>query len=240
MDCLTTRATLDVLPPNSEGGPEGAQAAEHLAGCANCQTIVRARTEFDRQAREAFRAVAIPPGLKESLLAQLAAEPAVAEPKRVPRRRWGWIFSTVALVAVVVIGGSAAWYFNRPKQIEVARLVESLTDPNLEVSDRPVTEFNATPPRGLRLSGVYGVPARRMEIDGQVAGFWKATTTNARKKPMEVRVLVLPKSAGVFHAAPSSTGRWVGHFWVEGDLAYVLVIEGSDADLRRLFPNSPI
>ncbi len=77
MDCQRALDILDcVRPLAAEGSADEMEAAnEHLAHCPNCAAIVRGRRQFDRRIGRLMRAVEVPAGGRERLLAVLAGAP---------------------------------------------------------------------------------------------------------------------------------------------------------------------
>lgn len=79
MDCSTALDILNGSVPASE--EEWEAAALHLEACPECDEIFRRETDFDRQVTATMQAVAIPPGLKSSLLTALELAPAETSPQ---------------------------------------------------------------------------------------------------------------------------------------------------------------
>lgn len=245
MDCLTARTMLDLVPPSAEGGADAVQAAAHVAVCPECQAVVQARGEFDRRVGEVCRAVPVPAGLRESLLAQLAAvpQPATASaPAVMNRSRRRWILS-VSVVAVLVAVGTVFFGTLQRTPIAYETLTAEITDAELNDAGWPsLTSFGfgypqPQPPGFVNLAPIQGVAPKALVIEDHTVGVWVFTLTDARRKPMRVRLIVAPASAVQMPGGNGGTaGAWSIAAWPEGGLTYVLAVEGPDRELRRLLP----
>jgi hypothetical protein len=140
MDCRTALEILDCVeisdrgpigtPDRSDGDLAAAEA--HLATCSRCARIAANRRQLDRQIRQTVRAVKLPRGGRERLLAQLAAletpienaevpvdgrlQPAISQapaenadravtPEKQPRRRlWRGTVPVAACLVVAAVG----------------------------------------------------------------------------------------------------------------------------------------
>jgi hypothetical protein len=107
MDCRTARLLLEFVRPRAaELEGSDADALEgHLLACAECESLARSERLADEHVGKAVRAVPVPAGAKERLLARLAAE------RRAKLRRWAVPTGLAAAAAVVllIVGGWLAW-----------------------------------------------------------------------------------------------------------------------------------
>src|SRR5205823_12050166 len=117
MDCKTAHLLHEFAGPRTSelDGDEAAALERHLADCPECARLARtARAAVDRMAA-AMRAVAVPPGLRERLLAGLD-EPACAGGPSPLWRRGRWVAAAVVLCAVSV---SLLWRMHLPNSLNV-------------------------------------------------------------------------------------------------------------------------
>jgi hypothetical protein len=248
MDCLTARTTLDLVPPSAEGGTDAVQAAAHVAVCPECQAVVRARGEFDRRVGEVCRAVPVPAGLRESLLAQLAATPQPAEasaPAAVDNSRRQWVRWVVGAAVASLLLPAAVLVYRKtlPPQIPYETLAAEITHPELNGAGWPsLVSFgfgypDVRPPQGVRLAAIQNVAPKALVVEDRTVGLWVFTLTDSRRKRMNARLIVAPTSAVQPPSGSGGTaGAWSIAFWSEGRLTYLLALEGPDRELRRLLP----
>ena len=78
MDCDTARDLLPFRRPAELPAGDLAALDQHLAGCAACALVARRQAEFDGAVSAAMRAVPVPPGLRDRLLAAAFARRAAA------------------------------------------------------------------------------------------------------------------------------------------------------------------
>jgi hypothetical protein len=108
MDCKTARYLLDFARPQVSDldAPDRAALGEHLAHCSECDALNRGERQLDEHLGRAVRAVPVPPGLKERLLARLKTQ----------REQW-WIEGLkragrwVAAAAVLVVAAGAVFWW---------------------------------------------------------------------------------------------------------------------------------
>src|SRR5438094_788506 len=97
MDCRTARLLLDFARPiPAELEADASRDLEHhLAGCADCDSLARAERRLDEPLGRAMRAVPLPLGLRDRLLARLDAE----------RGAWQrrWMFRSLAAAAALAL-----------------------------------------------------------------------------------------------------------------------------------------
>lgn len=253
MDCLTARTTLDLVPPSAEGGADTVQAAEHVAGCPECQAVVRSHREFDRRVGQVCRAVPVPPGLRESLLSQLAGEtvpvlePVLASPAKARSRRhlMKWF---AGLTAALVIGGGLWFTQSPPRPVPFEAVALELTQPDLDGAGwAPLTSFgyfgapSVRPPRAVSFPMIEQSAPKELVVDNRVVGIWVFQVTDSRRRKMNARLIVAPRTIVEPPASSAnSTGAWPVSGWYEGQLVYFLAVEGSERELRRHLPRNPI
>jgi len=103
MDCETARLFLPFVTPSGKDldGPEADKLHAHLEQCTACNALSMNANRVDQHLGRAMRAVPVPAGMKERILARLA------EDRGVIRRRWlkraGQHAALVACVAAVLV-----------------------------------------------------------------------------------------------------------------------------------------
>ncbi|MFT3878106.1 MAG: hypothetical protein QM703_00420 [Gemmatales bacterium] len=91
------------------------EVAEHLAGCAACQTFQQHEVRFDNAVHQAMHEVAIPIGLESSVLWKLRQSRRQQQRSRV-------LYWSLATAAALLMTVSLNWYVQRP--YDLARLHE--------------------------------------------------------------------------------------------------------------------
>jgi hypothetical protein len=139
MDCKTARLLLDFHRPRcGELPPEEAVELErHLAGCADCDAAGRALRRLDDHLGPAVRAVPLPDGLRERLLARLREERSTRL-----HRRLAWAGRGLAVAAALLIA-TLLWLHFRPSPPPSLNL-DALTDAEL-------LQHRAVSPEGVQL-----------------------------------------------------------------------------------------
>ncbi|MEX0724678.1 MAG: hypothetical protein WD065_00330, partial [Planctomycetaceae bacterium] len=76
MDCRETQRILDAAQADARDlwEPDIAPAAVHLETCRECQIALQKKSRFDHAFGVAVRDVAVPAGLKQRMLAAIAAD----------------------------------------------------------------------------------------------------------------------------------------------------------------------
>jgi hypothetical protein len=121
MDCTTARLLIDFARPHAgELEADDAAALErHLAGCPDCDRLRHAERQAEERLGRAMRAVEVPPGLRDQLLARLDSERSDWQ-----RRRFARAFRAVAALAAVLLlaWGCWRWLGGRPARIDAPRV----------------------------------------------------------------------------------------------------------------------
>ena len=111
MQCKDAEEVLSALIDGEDAGERRQAAAEHIAGCPQCTTLVN---EY-RHLGETLRAVAYVPataGLEAKVRARLAAEAQAASRRwRLDARRW--MQQAAALVVVAGLSALVSWHLTR-------------------------------------------------------------------------------------------------------------------------------
>jgi len=104
MDCSTARLLATFAGPRAaELHQDEAEAlAAHLADCPDCAALHQAERKIDERLGRAMRDVRLPPGLRERLVTNLAAERWASQRRKLVRA-----FAGVAAVIALALG----WYF---------------------------------------------------------------------------------------------------------------------------------
>ncbi len=193
-----------------------AAEAEHVAGCARCQTerdLFAAYEANEPVEGEGLAVEWIAAQTKRRLAASQpgAARPAVAAPAAAPRTTWGLPSWALMAASVAIIVGGAALLVTPDRGIEtgtgggeVYRTVRvEVTGPAGEVAEAP-TQFVWTAVTG---AGQYEV--RLSEVDG--TELWRVTTSSpAVSVPSEVRARALPAKTLVWQvSAKDAQGRTI-------------------------------
>lgn len=108
MDCRRVLEILDCQGPAANDLPESdlAAAEEHLASCPQCAALSRVRRQLDRRIGRALRAVEIPWGARQELMAQIARmEGSVVKAGPVPGHSCESESVNAEIVAAAVIPG---------------------------------------------------------------------------------------------------------------------------------------
>jgi hypothetical protein len=103
MDCKTARLLLNFARPlSTELEASDAEALHgHLADCPTCGPQAEAERLADDRIGQAVRAVPVPDGLRERLLARLAAER--------DARHWRWLRWGSGIAAALLVTGLLGW-----------------------------------------------------------------------------------------------------------------------------------
>ena len=264
MDANRLRELLEMMPPDlAEGSDLGLDQAEALAVReAAADPEFAAELErvqaWDARLARAMNNVPIPAGLAERLMAAVKAEEAatmvtpaeVAKPdasRGVPRRTWlVSLAASAALIAVAVIGGSYAWLLGSPS---TAAIVEESRELWLSQMDGAwqetfsVASLDDYHPSGRLQS--YTVKAWQnvsTKLD-EKAVVYKLAIPNRRRAML--LVMQSPRTLSDLAKWPkrnpdfSTQGICIGA-WQEGNLVYVLMVEGNQQDYERLLRDTDL
>jgi hypothetical protein len=104
MDCSTARLLVAFSGPRAAElqGDEAEALAAHLADCPDCAAIHQAERKIDERLGRAMRDVPLPPGLRERLVTNLAAERWASQRRKLVRA-----FAGIAAAIALALG----WYF---------------------------------------------------------------------------------------------------------------------------------
>jgi hypothetical protein len=111
MDCRDAQFYLRFRRPGSdEFDPEvGGELDRHLAGCPHCAAEARADAAFDAAVTAAMRDVPVPAGLRNRLVAHVAAQRGAALRRRVTR------YASVAAAVLLAVGIGFGAFGSRPE-----------------------------------------------------------------------------------------------------------------------------
>src|SRR5262245_32133614 len=111
MDCSTARLLLEIERPRLAelDSAEAAALERHLAECPECSRIARAARVTRERFGVAMRAVPVPAGLRERVLARLDTEARNRGRKSWLRSRW----SAVAAAVLFVVALGFLWQFRQ-------------------------------------------------------------------------------------------------------------------------------
>jgi len=119
MDCRTARLLLDFARPIPAelAADETRDLETHLAGCVECDGLVRAERRLDEPLGQSMRALPLPIGLRDRLLTRLDAE----------RGAWQrrWVFRSLAAAAALAL---AVWGISELAHRPVSLDLEALRD----------------------------------------------------------------------------------------------------------------
>jgi hypothetical protein len=104
MDCSTARFLATFAGPRAAElqGDEAEALAAHLADCPDCAALHQAERKIDERLGRAMRDVPLPPGLRERLVTNLAAERWASQRRKLVRA-----FAGIAAAIALALG----WYF---------------------------------------------------------------------------------------------------------------------------------
>lgn len=258
-ECAAVRRTLELTPlePAEAGetvSAAPADAVRHLETCAACQAAVRRQTALDRKIGELLRDVPVPDGLANRLRQSLErasaamAGPALAvasadacarpAPETAPRRRGGrWmIWLAAACVLAAVFGG---WRLIAPPLSLEGLIVQAET----ALPTLPECDKSAWPPLPATMNTRLLVDAPRALPGGPGAVFFFEIPPARGRPAVSGRLLAVPVSrlgtppAGTGFLSRAAVYRGLGFCassWVEGDFAYVCLVEGGERELHLL------
>jgi hypothetical protein len=142
MECRDAQFYLRFRHPGSdELGPEAADLVRHLAECPHCGPAARAEAAFDRAVGATMTAVAVPIGLRNRLVAHVAAR------RGAIHRRKAYRYAGLAAAAVLLVGIGIGG-LNRRVEPDVSSLLVSADQAqNAEESVRTWLKDNNLPPQ---------------------------------------------------------------------------------------------
>jgi hypothetical protein len=258
---------LEVVRPDSRdlADPDLASATAHLEGCPACQSVWNEQRRFDREFACVCRDVAIPAGLADRLRDTLnitapapalttegpevlseAPRPAAAPSPNRRAKKIRRVGAGLAAVAACVIAGFGLWLAFGPAalpQVEIAKLLKQVTDPNFSALAAPAAPENpgsALPapqqmfsPRSLQ----QAVPRSLIEAGGtRVIGAVYQFSLQQRGGPALAALLVVldrqktvvqgPPLADSFVAAPIQyVNKIAVKVWGNADAVYVVFVQ---------------
>jgi hypothetical protein len=127
MDCRDAQFYLRFRRPGSdEFDPEvGGELDRHLAGCPHCAAEARADAAFDTAVSAAVRDVPVPAGLRDRLVAHVAAQRGAVLRRRVTR------YAGVAAAVLLAVGIGFGAFGSRPK-LDLYALVSAEAQQDLQ------------------------------------------------------------------------------------------------------------
>jgi hypothetical protein len=173
--------------------------------------------------------------------------------ERAARRRWLWVASFAAAAAVIgVVAGGIAWWLPRPSlertriadaadrwldQLIVSEGIWGKDDENRVLAAYPTSSFLKSKPSAWRrfeaevLQGSDSLTLDRNAVVYDLRG----NVGELRTMLFVVRTSVAVEASDIAPRTPTRvTGGWSIGVWQEGDLVYVLAVEG-DEDRYRTF-----
>lgn len=201
MECTVARQLLDLASRTGDVDEELAAAREHARTCAACAEVARSQRRFDDAVSFALRDVAVPGGLKERLLASVAAAPVPAAQPPVaalPGRRSRRLLKLAACVASLAIA-VGAWQFiawqrqPRPFDLEVvhaavARFIDPQTG-QIDLSQFP--RFDGSFDVKALASWLESADLKGVDLDGRQGDDGAATLIQLGRDPSSVAVLLM-------------------------------------------------
>jgi len=255
---------IDACRPGSDDlkMSELAHLADSVERDSEVRDLYQRVQQFDAAVAEAFKEAPVPDGLEEKLLASLAWEndQAVADPadpgedqavapvqRKASRRRWLWATAAVASAAAAVLV-AAFVLMPQADPVTEGRFVASAYDgfDSLQGDQWNRDPAAADPDRPLSLA-ILGKPRawQRIRTDYDSKTVVYDLTVGGQPTAMllvtqpDVEVASLPTAPPI--NPPHTTGGRTAGVWREGDLVYVLMIEGPDQRNRyeRLLRDLP-
>jgi hypothetical protein len=231
-----------------------AEAVRHLDACPACQAAVRRQAVLDRKIGDLLRDVPVPEGLATRLLQSLerasaaTAGPALAVAgvdagarpvsETAPRRRGRrWVISLAAACVLAAIFG--AWRLIAPPLSLEGLIVQAET----AMPTLPECDKHAWPPLPTTMNTRLLVDAPRALPGGPAAVFFFEIPPARGRPAVSGRLLAVPVSrlgtppAGTGFLSRAAVYRGLGFCassWVEGDFAYVCLVEGGERELHLL------
>ena len=160
MDCHSARRILRQAEGPDEPSADLITAQQHWRHCGDCQEWERAEREWRAAIRQKLPPIGAPPELKERLFDTLAQARVGADLRR-QRRRW-----SAAVIALAILGSSAAVLWLRREPARDGLLVDALTEDHLLYAARSApSEFPSQEPEALaswfagRVDFAVSVPA---------------------------------------------------------------------------------
>lgn len=237
-------------------------ARRHVERCAECQSFQRRRDEFDMHVGAICRDVPVPEDLASRILAALDTEGGIptAQPGSLPastvagtvavqtrervaqrprlRRRVLWMAAAAACVALA-FGG--VWHVAFRRTIDLDQLIAAGIGP--DATQLALFAEGAAPPLPMSLNGRIVFSAPHQLASGRAAVYLFELPTSRSGIAIRGRLLAVPAAklirrpeSNAFLGSPASyrvTG-YCSTAWVEGDLAYVCLVEGGEDLLHRL------
>jgi hypothetical protein len=257
INCSAARDTLELARPPETDAAAAEQAAQHVGGCPACQTAIPLRQHWDARLGPAIRDVSVPAGLKDRLLASLAAAPTVPTAQstitttapilaaRAParRNRLKILAGGIAAACVLVAVGATVWLL-KPVPPDLA--LETVTLQALSADQTQWSAFQKFQRKvPLALPGTMVVPDRKTgpmrfaQVDVAVYVFH---IPERGKPPAEVRLLIMPTASVIdrpaaerFLAGPTPYKQgYRTTSWVEGKLTFVCCTTGGEQVLQQL------
>lgn len=232
-----------------------------MEGCPHCQAEMARLERLDEKIGQVCRDVSVPLELRERLLASLeipvtAAEPVTttaptasvdgSRPMTFSRRRW---FPRAAKIAVAVAGAASVpslWFVLHPAPPKVD--VHDLAAVAAEIAPAALSQWSGSPaprmPVSMETSYILGSP---QPLPGGAGLVWIFQIYKEGERKVEGRLVSIPvgrlteppKAMGFRNGSPFYTGRGFCYStWVEGEFAFICLVEGDLQDLMILRPYS--
>ena len=247
MSCVRTRHLVDALIDGELDAVTQEQLREHLAGCAECETLQGERLRVRERVRSAAAPEGAPPAFAAALRERLLRETPMVDRRR-PAPAWRqatWLFAAGAAVATVATFLVLRWPAadDTPELVAAAHTVaamraggDSARLVQVAASDRHVVKpwfqgkLDFTPPVvDLAEQGFTLIGAR---IDRVARHEAAVVVYRVRNHPIEL--FVWHERAA---AAMPATSRVARGFpvveWVSGDLRFVAISDADAAELER-------
>ena len=223
-------------------------AREHLQECSACWAKFEERRAADLHIESVMRAVSIPSGLREQLLAQTLDAVTVRAAGHERHRRAWWI-SVAAMLLVSLSGLMWGWRLLHPQQISMQELCDQtpLTPAGLDpVIDLSKLSLPATWPRtkGLRL---FDPPHWFAPPNSREPAGWIAFELRTNKTATIRGVLLMARQANVSSPPSELLVRptWSGYTqrdgkpvsvagWSERGIVYLCFVPGEPALLEKV------
>jgi hypothetical protein len=252
MDCTVARELLDLSARRTGDDADLAVALEHVRACPACAEQVRSHQRFDDAVAIAMRDVTIPEGLKDRLLASVAASTAsVAPPASAPsKRRTRWAVRVAACAAAIAISVGVwqlvAWQL-RPRPFDLDQVFAAMNkkrfiDPktgqiDLSQSSKFDESFNV---KSLA-KWLERVDLRGIDIDGRDGDDAAMTLVQLGRDRHSVAVLLMIPAARLKNAPELASQASVSYsphahaVMRDGGYVYVYVTTANNLeDLKRL------
>ena len=268
MDPNRLRELLEAFPPGMpEGNDGGLDMADSLAVREAAAADPRIGAEvarvqaWDASLLRAMEDVPVPAGLAERLISAVKSQEAAemvtpaavvaktadvkpAVQRGVPRRTWLMsLAAAAAVMAVAVFGGSYAWLLSGPSAVAIVEEARKLWAVQIDASWESVfsvASLEDYPWSGrLQVATVTGWQKVSTKLD-ENAVVYKLAIPNGRRAMLLVMRSPRAINGLLARDSDSSTAGICIGTWQEGELVYVLMVEGNQQDYERLLQDAAI